>query len=264
MGDPLKKFVRENRDAFDDLVPSDAVLQRLKKQLNPQPVIKRGFFARLKPRTWGVAASLILALVLTYIFYRPGETPLPQDIAWTPQSAPSGVTDTPRATSTPTEATEETTPVEHVATPTKPIARKHPAKAVEVSPHWAWHTQLADSNSASTRLAAILEIDRTAKLDDELVGLLADAMNHDANSNVRMAALDALGRRAQDPYITELFITSLTTQNDPFVQLGLIHFLKQVDNEMVDQTLYALADDPNTFTVVKDEAYATLLYQNKL
>jgi hypothetical protein len=67
-----------------------------------------------------------------------------------------------------------------------------------------------------------------------------------------------------DKHVSSLLVSSFTTQKDPLVQLGLIGLLGKIDNDKVEDRLFALADDPNTFEAVKDEAYLALLNQNKL
>lgn len=264
MDDPLKKYVQENREAFDRLEPSHAVLARLRSQLKPGPTAKKGIFKNNTQRAWLAAASVLLALTITYTLYRAGKTPNPQTNQVAQQVAPPMAKDT-EPLAEPTVEKQETMPsVVKNTRPQKPkrSTPSEPEALASLPP--TLFAQLTDSNSASARLAAILEIERSGQMDSGVVALLAHSMNHDSNSNVRMAALDLLGKHAHDPHITELFIASLGAQDNPFVQLGLIHFLKQVDNQQVDETLYALADNPNTFIAVKDEAYAALLYQNKL
>ena len=264
MDDPLKKYVQENRDSFDQLEPSEAVLHRLKGQLKPIPVIKKGIFANHRQRAWLVAASLLLGLVITYALYQAGETPSPESHQMAQQATPPVSTDTTPSAEPAVEEMGVTPSVERETQLKKPAAPALPEPEVSASLPAALYAQLADSSSASTRLAAILEIERTGYMDEAVVGLLSSAMNQDDNSNVRIAALDLLGRHAHDPHVTELFIASLATQDDPFVQLGLIHFLKQVDDQEVDESLFALANNPSTFVAVKDEAYMALLNQNKL
>ena len=265
MDDPLKKYVKENRDAFDQLEPSEAVLHRLRGQLKQEPIVKAGFFEKHRQRAWLVAASLLLGLAITYTLYRAGETPNPESHQMAQQAtAPVSKDTTPSTEPIVEEETEVTPSVERETQRQKPATPALPEPEVSASLPAALYAQLADSSSASTRLAAILEIERSGYMDDEVVGLLSSAMNQDDNSNVRIAALDLLGSYAHDPHVTELFIASLATQDDPFVQLGLIHFLKQIDNQEVDESLFALANNPGTFVAVKDEAYMALLNQNKL
>ena len=124
--------------------------------------------------------------------------------------------------------------------------------------------QLADSSSSSNRLAAIIAIKKKGTLSNYEIDRLASTLNNDNNSNVRLAALDILGIYSKDSYVSSLLVTSLGTQNDPMVQLGLVSLLGNMEHLKIEEKLYALASDPNTFGAVKDEAYSILLNQNKL
>ena len=48
------------------------------------------------------------------------------------------------------------------------------------------------------------------------------------------------------------------------VQLGLVTILGKMKDLNINDKLYALANDPNTFDAVKDEAYSILLKDDKL
>jgi len=126
------------------------------------------------------------------------------------------------------------------------------------------YARLRDSSSASMRLSAVLEIERTGKINYNVLDSLAKTLNNDSNSNVRLAALNVIGQYANDKHATSLLVNSFSTQADPLVQLGLVGLLGKVDNVKVEHRLFALAEDPNTFAAVKDEAYVALLNQNKL
>src|SRR5690606_11473347 len=118
--------------------------------------------------------------------------------------------------------------------------------------------------SASTRLAAILEIEQSGRMDDSLRTMLSETMNHDGNTNVRLAALDVLSRHLNDPEVADLLATALTSQDDPLVQLGIVRIAAQIDHMGIEEALFTVARNPYTFTAVKDEAYAVLLHQEKL
>ncbi|WP_257667333.1 HEAT repeat domain-containing protein [Parapedobacter tibetensis] len=260
MSDPIKRFVQENREAFDHLEPSAAVLQRIKDQLEHKTVVKKGFFKRHEKAKWLVAASILLGLVFTYTLYDEGKpTDADEPLHLVQKAAPKAADPEPSLAKTtePPLATQD-------EAPKRKKRRAVPVyKAPEPLPQ-ALHAQLVDSSSASIRLAAILEIERSGHMNDEILTALSKTIDQDGNSNVRVAALDVLGKYAHEPHIADLLIKSLGTQDDPLMQLSLINLLGGVDNKEVDETLFALTNDPRTFLAVKDEAYTVLLNQNKL
>lgn len=267
MNDPIKKFVHEHREAFDHLEPSDAVLQRLKDRLKPTPVVvRKSFFQRHPSAKWLVAASLLAGVLCAYWLLDGGKAMYPEAPRFAQQSKQQALpADTPNA------------PAADERTAALPVVREDPSQGSEEEqprriavaetpaprpPSLA--SRLADSSSASVRLAAILEIEQSRRMNDQLVAMLSETMNRDGNTNVRLAALDVLSQHLHEPTVTEVFTASLTMQDDPLVQLGLVKVVGQLDNTDIEETLFALVRDPYTFAAVKDEAYAVLLRQNKL
>jgi len=269
MNDPIKKFVQEHRDAFDHLEPSAGVLQRLQAQLGQAPVVKQPFFRRHARAAWLVAASLLAGVICTYMLVNTGTAPhredLPQ-VAQQPAAQESAITPEDRAQTTGLQAGEagETAPTDRAERPQMAnISRTTPVEQPVAKPR-PLASRLADSSSASIRLAAILEIEQSRRMDDRTLAMLSETMNRDGNTNVRLAALDVLSQHLHDPQVADVFTRSLIAQDDPLVQLGLVKVVGQIDNEGIEETLFALVRDPYTFAAVKDEAYAVLLRQNKL
>lgn len=293
MIDPIKKFVEQNRGAFDDKEPPVDALQqiknRLKAQASGEEIVKEEkktvpLFTRTK---WLVAASILMALTVTFILLNKRSSKMDLD-QLVNQSKPKTGTGNPADSNM--NQQKKAVQIEMLArtAPSKPAERgikgskiiaDHPKKRTN---HWenvikpkenavlpdlstkGLYARLADSSSSSMRLSAILEINRTNQVSINTLDILAKTLNNDSNSNVRLAALDVLAKYADDKHASSLLVASLATQQDPLVQLGLIAILGKLENVKIDDRLFALADDPNTFAGVKDEAYLVLLNQNKL
>ena len=123
---------------------------------------------------------------------------------------------------------------------------------------------LSDSSSASNRLSAVLILDKAKLMNDDLISRLSQTLNQDPNSNVRLAALNALSPYLPYPAIRRVLVQSLPQQQDPELQLSLIDLLRHISDPQLDQTLYALANNPMVLAQVQDQAYMNLLSQNKL
>lgn len=273
MKDDLEDFVNKHRDEFDHLNPSADVLQRLHAQLQAdRDRINKNktVFQRLPYIPWLAAASLLVAALSAYWLFninRPTtDQPLAATKPLTDERQPTG--HAPANTSTNPIETEEAPPL---SPPSQQAAAKvsknlhSRTNAVLTAPQTpSFATRLRDSSSASTRLAAILEIEQNQQLDHRSLTLLAQTMNRDGNTNVRLAALDVLGQHLDQPDIVDIFQKSLVEQDDPLVQLGIIKIVSQLDDGEIDRTLFSLAEDPYTFRAVRDEAYAVLLKKNKL
>jgi hypothetical protein len=118
---------------------------------------------------------------------------------------------------------------------------------------------LTNGQSASQRIQGVNVAVSMGKADDEIVSALVKVMNEDPNSNVRLAALDALSRFSDDPAVKKALVTSLAKQKDPIVQISLIQLLVKMKEKSVVNDLKKIVDDEATMQAVKDEAYSGIL-----
>lgn len=272
MIDPIKKYVEENRADFDHLEAPVNVLQKIQERLKNEAlekdivVEKKKTVPLFNKTAWLVAASVLLAITTTLILNRQGDKEK-SPAALVHQSRPKAVIEGPvynkidqqKQQDKPARLAKAAQPHRNdslLKLREEPIPADLPAKDL--------YARLRDSSSASMRLSAVLEIEKTGKINNNVLDSLAKTLNNDSNSNVRLAALNVMGQYADDQHASSLLVRSFSTQADPLVQLGLVALLGKVENVKVEDRLFALAEDPNTFAAVKNEAYAALLNQNKL
>ncbi len=113
--------------------------------------------------------------------------------------------------------------------------------------------------SASQRIIGVSVAYEMEKPDDEIVSALVKTMNEDGNTNVRLAALDALGKFSNEEQVRNELIGSLKTQKDPVVQIALIQLLVKMKEKSVLNQLEKITRDAGTLKAVKDEAHAGIL-----
>lgn len=118
---------------------------------------------------------------------------------------------------------------------------------------------LSNEQSASQRMTGVTVAYQLPKADDEIITTLAKVMNEDPNTNVRMAALEALSKFHQEPKVRKVLIESLKTQKDPVVQIALIQIMVTMKEKGVIKDLERMTEDANTMKAVKDAAYSGLL-----
>jgi len=118
---------------------------------------------------------------------------------------------------------------------------------------------LENQNSASQRMQGLSVAYEMARPDDEIVTILAKTMNEDPNSNVRLAAMEALGKFSHESNVRSVLIQSLSIQKDPVVQIALIQLLVKMKEKSVVNDLQQITKDPSTMKAVKDEAYSGIL-----
>jgi hypothetical protein len=120
-------------------------------------------------------------------------------------------------------------------------------------------TMLDNHQSASQRVLGATVAMKMERPDDEIIHALASAMNEDSNTNVRLAALDALSKFNKEQNVRKLLITSLTTQKDPIVQIALIRILVEIRAQGAVKEFQRITTDEETLKEVKDEAHAGIL-----
>jgi flagellar basal body-associated protein FliL len=118
---------------------------------------------------------------------------------------------------------------------------------------------LRNQQSASQRVLGTTVAFQMPSADDEIVNALVKAMNEDPNTNVRLAALDALGKFKHDQRIRKLLITSLSTQTDPVVQISLIQLMVEMKEKSILKELEEITRKKEVLKAVKDEAYSGIL-----
>jgi hypothetical protein len=118
---------------------------------------------------------------------------------------------------------------------------------------------LQNDESASQRIQGVNVAFTMEKADQQIVTALVNAMNEDPNSNVRLAALDALSRFSDEPAVRKELIASLAHQKDPVVQIALIQLMVTMKEKGVVKDLQRIVDDAETMNAVKDEAYNGIL-----
>jgi HEAT repeat protein len=116
-----------------------------------------------------------------------------------------------------------------------------------------------NQQSASQRIQGVNVALTITSADDDVVRALAKRMNEDRNTNVRLAALDALSKFHNEPLVRKLLIEGLSAQKDPVVQIALIQLMVKMKEKGIVNDLQRLVDDEQTMKAVKDEAYSGLL-----
>ena len=120
-------------------------------------------------------------------------------------------------------------------------------------------SMMENPQSASKRMQGVNVALTMGSADDEVVAALVNTMNEDLNTNVRLAALDALSQFQHEPGVRSALIRSLGTQKDPVVQIALIQLLVKMKETGVVNELERIINDSTTITPVKDEAHSGIL-----
>jgi hypothetical protein len=280
MNDPIKDFIEEKRAEFDHLEAPAFDLKKFKAKVADQQVVEKPVF-KLKPGPKWLAAASVVLVVAAFLVYSSGQdanisgqrtarsTAL--DDKGSEVNDKSSVKDLQAkdGLNVADESSDQVIKgVQHMAIALSKPGNQNKARATKAVTGAGSadrvYQNLADSSSSSTRLAAILEIKKTGTMSNYVIDRLTSTLNNDNNSNVRLAALGILSNYSKDQYVSSLLVSSLNTQKDPMVQLELLNLLGTMEHVKIEDKLYALTADPNTFGAVKEEAYNILLNQNRL
>lgn len=119
---------------------------------------------------------------------------------------------------------------------------------------------LLHQESVTERLRGVSWSNQLDAPDAEIVNTLLDTLSHDANVNVRLAAIDALRQFAQttpDPQNRPLraaLVRSISAQSSPLVQIELIDTMVQLRERDAVGVLRTLADDATVNKAVRQRA----------
>jgi hypothetical protein len=258
MSNEFEKFISDNREAFDTRMPDPAVLSRIQAQMGGEKqATKKGILIPIRVVRWAAACIVLLAGATVYLLVQKNE-PAPVQIVKviekdSPVTAP--IQDTPTIQPVPEEKQSE---IVHQAVNGQKTY-SNPIEEQLILQKNALVARLNDMESPGERITAAEEAYALKNSDKDIIDALVKTMDSDPNTNVRMAALDALGRFHREPYVKKQLVASLKTQKDPIVQIELIQLLTKMKQKGILNELEKIVNDGNTMKAVKDHAYIGIL-----
>lgn len=267
--DPIKRFIEENKQAFDEFLPAPDVLPAIKAALKQKAGDHRVEIPKIHKPTVAlriaVAAAIILAATGTVLYFFPvgkdaGSTA--SNLLVVSKPAPLIGFSENQATIESQSVTEKQLVTDAGVTANRDTGNEILAEAAELEPDHIIDL-LNDPHSSSIRLEGILSLAEQPVLDPHLIGILEHKLATDPSINVRMAALDLLIRHSPDGEKAEEILAHLSKQDDPIMQLSLMNLAAEfTDNQFpVDSfrhCLNELIQNPATLVMVKEEAAAFL------
>ena len=118
---------------------------------------------------------------------------------------------------------------------------------------------MENNQSASQRLQGVNVALSIQSVDEDVIRALANTLRDDPNTNVRLAALEALSKFHEEAAVRKVLIEALGQQKDPVVQIALIQLMVKMKERSIVDDLQHIVDDEQTMKAVKDEAYSGLL-----
>ena len=111
-----------------------------------------------------------------------------------------------------------------------------------------------DQVSPSSRIQAVSYMEEISTPDVKVIDALIRTMNTDDNTNVRLAATNALSRFTSNQIVREALINSLNMQNDPLIQITLINIMIGLHETKAKTNIQRIVTNENTIQSVKSIA----------
>jgi HEAT repeats len=113
---------------------------------------------------------------------------------------------------------------------------------------------LLQQQSATERLRGVDYSSRMPSMEPQVVAALIQAVNRDSNVNVRLAAIDALGKVANNAGVRESMQAALPQQDSPMVQAALIDYLVDAHDHNAVSSIKDLVARPDLNPTVRERA----------
>ena len=113
---------------------------------------------------------------------------------------------------------------------------------------------LLNQQSASERLQGVTWTRREEHLDPQVLSALMHTLRYDPSVDVRLAALDAMSRHANQPQVRKTVVDALQEQQSPLVQVALIDTLLEWRDPEAAQRLEKFRQDPHLNPTVRQRA----------
>jgi len=113
---------------------------------------------------------------------------------------------------------------------------------------------MLQQQSPSARMRGVAYSEQFAPPDPRVIDALLQAVNRDANVNVRLSAVDALQKLAAGTEVARAMVDSIPAQDSPLVQISLIDTLVQRDARAIAPDLERIARDERFDETVRQRA----------
>lgn len=115
-------------------------------------------------------------------------------------------------------------------------------------------TNLLKNESTAVRIKAISMSDELTHSNQDILEVLIQTMNGDASENVRLAAINALEKFADEKMVRTALFEALKHQKDDFIQIKIIHILANLKDENALPHLNDIIEDKDASKFLKREA----------
>jgi len=112
---------------------------------------------------------------------------------------------------------------------------------------------LLQNPAATERIKAVAYTEQVNSSDKKVMDALLTTLNNDPNINVRLVTLDALVVFAEDPYVREGLVRSITQQESPLVQSALADAMVKLKEQRALQIWKKQLSEPELDQSVREK-----------
>lgn len=113
---------------------------------------------------------------------------------------------------------------------------------------------LLKQQSASDRIMAVNYTYEMQEVDKRIIEALSETLATDENTNVRMAACEALVHYKSKPEVQDVLMNTLAKQQDPSIQIIIIDALISLENPEAIASFQELMQTQDILEIVKNKA----------
>lgn len=278
MKDQLKKYIQDNREEFDTLEVPEDTFDKIMSRVNETSVSVEETIPLFSWKKWTAAASVaIIFSVGLYAFWNQKEGERTRITVHEKLKEDESKVDVLNQKNDLETVKIETVIQQNTGKAFTKNNANHSQKIVETKSLTQNDDIESESNfdelkalelinnqhSASSRLRGIDLLKSFSASDEKIINILSEKALSDENTNVRLAAVEALSVHIENTEVSKNIRQIFLNQDDPIVQKELIAILTEKNpsqlNREVNAKLKELTLDPTTAVFVKDEAYAVLM-----
>ncbi len=278
MKDQLKKYIQDHREEFDMLKVPEETFDKIMSRLNEPAVSVEKTIPLFSWKKWSAAASVaIIFSVGLYAFWNQNEGGKTRiavhkkfkedeskvDVLNQKNDLETLKIETVIQQNTGKAFTKNNSNHSQKIVETKSLAQNDILESESNFDELKALELINNEHSASSRLRGIDLLKSFSVSDEKIINILSEKALSDENTNVRLAAVEALSVHIENTEVSKNIRQIFLNQDDPIVQKELIAILTEKDpsqlNREVNAKLKELTLDPTTAVFVKDEAYAVLM-----
>lgn len=278
MKDSLKKYIQDHREEFDTLEVPEDTFDKIMLRLNETAVSEEKIVPLFSWKKWSAAASVaIIFSVGLYAFWNQKEGERTRiavhekrkedgsrvDILNQKNDLETVKIETVIQQNTGKAFTKNNSDYLQKIVETKSLAQNNNLESESNFDELKALELINNQHSASSRLRGIDLLKSFSASDEKIINILSEKALSDENTNVRLAAVEALSVHIENTEVSKNIRQIFLNQDDPIVQKELIAILTEKNpsqlNREVNAKLKELTLDPTTAVFVKDEAYAVLM-----